>query len=100
MLRREPRAAADELAAQYSRCNRREGSDRLVELARSLGPAAVERMVELLRSHPASKAVASIGLLTHLDVGSLRELLPERLPQWGRSFSRCGSAADRDGRGR
>ncbi|MGC2321193.1 MAG: hypothetical protein WA463_01055, partial [Terriglobales bacterium] len=86
MLRREPRAAADELAAQYSRCNRREGSDRLVELARSLGPTAVERMVELLRSHPASKAVASIGLLTHLDAGALREVLPERLPQWGRSF--------------
>jgi len=86
MLRREPRAAADELAAQYSRCNRREGSDRLVTLARSLGPAAVERMVELLRSHPASKAVASIGLLSHLDVRALHELLPERLPRWGRSF--------------
>jgi len=86
MLRREPRAAADELAAQYSRCNRREGSDRLVTLARSLGPVAIERMVELLRSHPASKAVASIGMLSHLDVRALRELLPERLPQWGRSF--------------
>lgn len=86
MLHREPRAAADELAAQYSRCNRRESSDRLVELARSLGPVAIERMVELLRLHPASKAVASIGLLSHLDVRALRELLPERLPQWGRSF--------------
>lgn len=86
ILRREPRAAADELAAQFSRCNRRESSDRLVELARNLGPVAVERMVELLRSHPASKAVASIGLLSHLDVSALRELLPERLPQWGRSF--------------
>jgi hypothetical protein len=86
MLRREPRAAADELAAQYSRCNRRESSDRLVELARSVGPEAVGRLVELLRSHPASKAVSCIGLLSHLDVGAIRELLPERLPQWGRSF--------------
>ncbi|MFZ3214355.1 MAG: hypothetical protein WA188_22850, partial [Terriglobales bacterium] len=66
MLLREGRAAADELAAQYSRCNRRESSDRLVELARSVGPVAVERLVELLRTHPASKAVACIGLLSHL----------------------------------
>ena len=86
MLRREARAAADELAAHYSRCNRRESSDRLVELARSVGPEAVERLVELLRSHPASKAVACIGLLSHLDAGAVRDLLPDRLPQWGRSF--------------
>jgi len=86
MLRREPRAAADELAAQYARCNRRDGSDRLVELARSLGRSAIERMLELLRSQPAPKAVSSIGLLSHLDPESLREVLPERLPQWGRSF--------------
>ena len=86
MLRREPRAAVDELAAQYSRCNRRESSDRLVTLTRSLGAKAVERLVELLRSHPPSKAVASIGMLSHLDVEALREFLPERLPQWGRSF--------------
>jgi hypothetical protein len=86
MLRREPQAAADELAARYSRCNRREPSDRLVELARGVGPQAVERLVELLRSHLPSKAVSGIGLLSHLDVGAIRELLPERLPQWGRSF--------------
>jgi hypothetical protein len=86
MLRREPRAAADELAAQYSRCNRREPSDRLVELARGIGPAATERLVELLRSPSPSKAVACIGLLSHLDVDALHEWLPQRLPQWGRSF--------------
>jgi len=86
MLRREARAAADELAAQYSRCNHRAASERLVDLARAVGPAAVERLVDLLRSHPPAKAVACIGLLTHLDADALRELLPERLPQWGRSF--------------
>jgi len=58
----------------------------LVELARSVGPEAVERLVDLLRSHPASKAVACIGLLSRLDAGAVRELLPDRLPQWGRSF--------------
>jgi hypothetical protein len=86
MLQREPRAAADELAAHYSRCNRREPSDRLVELARGVGPAATERLVELLRSPSPSKAVACIGLLSHLDADALHEWLPQRLPQWGRSF--------------
>jgi hypothetical protein len=86
VLRREPRAAVDELASQYSRCNRREPLARLVELARGVGPAATERLVEQLRSPSPSKAVACIGLLSHLDVEALREWLPQRLPQWGRSF--------------
>jgi hypothetical protein len=43
------------------------------------------RLIEVLRSRPASEAVCSIGLLTHLNVDAVRELLPERLPQWGRS---------------
>lgn len=84
-LRREPHAAADELAAQYSRCNRRDHCNRLAEMARGIGPEAVGRLVELLRTRPASEAVSSIGLLTHLKIDAVRELLPARLPEWGRS---------------
>ena len=83
MLRREPRAAADELAAQHSRCHLREESDRLLELARSAGPQAVERLIDVLRSHAPSKAISTIGLLSYLDAGALHELLPDRLPRWG-----------------
>jgi hypothetical protein len=85
-LRREPRAATDELAVQYSRCNQRDQSSRLVELARGVGPEAVTRLVELLRSRPATEAVPTIGLLTHLKIEAVRDLLPARLPQWGRSI--------------
>ena len=85
-LRREKHAAIDELAAQYSRCNRREPSGRLVELARGIGPEAVTRLVDLLRSRPATEAVPTIGLLTHLSIDAVRELLPARLPEWGRSI--------------
>ena len=84
-LRREPHAAADELAAQYSRCNRRDHGSRLVELARGVGPEATARLVDLLRSRPAAEAVPSIGLLTHLKIDAVRDLLPPRLPEWGRS---------------
>ena len=85
-LRREPVAAADELAAQYSRCNRRDHGSRLVELARGLGPTAVTRLVDVLRSRPAMEAVPTIGMLTHLRVAAVQELLPARLPEWGRSI--------------
>ena len=84
-LRREPHAAADELAAQYSRCNRRDHGDRLVELARGMGTEATARLVDLLRSRPAAEAVPTIGLLTHLQIDAVRDLLPARLPEWGRS---------------
>ena len=85
LLKREPRAATDELAAQYSRCQRREECDRVVELARGLGAEAVARLTELLRGHPAAEAVPTIGLLSHLDVETLKDWLPQRLPEWGRS---------------
>ena len=84
-LRREPLAAADELAAQYSRCNRRDHGSRLAELARGVGPEATARLVDLLRARPAAEAVPSIGLLTHLKIDAVRDLLPARLPEWGRS---------------
>jgi len=84
-LRREPQAAADELAAQYSRCNRRDHGSRLVELARGVGPEATARLVDLLRLRPAAEAVPTIGLLTHLKIDAVRDLLPARLPEWGRS---------------
>jgi hypothetical protein len=84
-LRREARAAADELAAQYSRCSQFDQCNRLVELARGVGLDAVVRLVDVLRARPASEAVPAIGLLTHLNVEAVRELLPGRLPEWGRS---------------
>jgi hypothetical protein len=84
LLRREPRTGADELAVQYSRCVLRQQCNRVVELARTLGEEAVDRLTEVLRSQPPAEAVPTIGLLTHLNANAIRELLPQRLPQWGR----------------
>jgi len=82
-LQREPRVAADELAAQYGRCLRREQCQRVVELAQALGNDGAARLTEVLRSHPAGEAVNTIALLSHLDMEGLREWLPQRLPSWG-----------------
>ncbi len=85
LLQQNRRAAAEELGALFSRTSRRGECDRLVEMARELGPEAVGRLRELLRARPAHEAIATVGLLAHLDATALLEWLPRRLPEWSRS---------------
>lgn len=85
LLQQNRRAAAEELAALFSRTSRRGECDRLVEMARQLGPEAIGRLRELLRARPAHEAIATVGLLAHLDATALLEWLPRRLPEWSRS---------------
>ncbi|HVP44669.1 MAG TPA: PilZ domain-containing protein, partial [Terriglobales bacterium] len=85
LLQQNRRAASEELAALFSRTSRRGECDRLVELARELGPEAIGRLRELLRARPAHEAIATVGLLAHLDATALLEWLPRRLPEWSRS---------------
>ena len=85
LLQQNRRAAAEELAALFARTGRRGECDRLVEMARELGPEAIGRLRELLRARPAHEAIATVGLLAHLDATALLEWLPRRLPEWSRS---------------
>ncbi|MBZ5648098.1 MAG: hypothetical protein LAN37_12855 [Acidobacteriia bacterium] len=85
LLQQNRRAAAEEMAVLYSRSSRRNESERLVEMARHLGPEAIGRLRELLRARPAHEAIATLGLLAHLDATALLEWLPRRLPEWSRS---------------
>ncbi len=85
LLQQNRRAATEELAALFARTSRRGECDRLVEMARELGPEAIGRLRELLRARPAHEAIATLGLLAHLDATALLEWLPRRLPEWSRS---------------
>ncbi len=85
LLQQNRRASAEELAALFSSTSRRGECDRLVEMARELGPEAIGRLRELLRARPAHEAIATVGLLAHLDATVLLEWLPRRLPEWSRS---------------
>ena len=85
LLQQNRRVAAEELAALFSKTGRRKECDRLVEMARELGPDAIGRLRELLRARPAHEAIATVGLLAHLDATALLEWLPKRLPEWSRS---------------
>lgn len=86
VLRRNAQPAAEHLAERFFRAMRREDCDRIVELVHELGPTAHNYLREMLRSGPQRQAVSSVGLMSRLDVASLLELLPARLPQLHRFY--------------
>ena len=86
VLRGTPEAAAEHLSNRFFRCMRREECDRMVELVTELGAPVLEQLREALRLGQARQAAAVVGLLSRLDVPSLLELLPGRLPEWNRFY--------------
>jgi hypothetical protein len=86
VLRRNSQPAAEHLAERFFRAMRREDCDRIVELVHELGMGAHNYLCEMLRSGPQRQAVSAVGLMSRLDVSSLLELLPQRLPQLHRFY--------------
>jgi hypothetical protein len=102
VLRRSCQSAAEHLADRFFRCMRRDECDRMIELVRQLGAPPLEQLREILRTGQPRQAAAAVGLLSRMDVGSLLELLPGRLPEWNRFYHDIvvrqiayGAAADR-----
>ena len=86
VLRRNCQAAAEHLAERFFRSMRREECDRIVDLVHELGLGANDYLREMLKSGPERQAIASVGLLSRLDVPGLLEFLPLRLPQLNRFY--------------
>ena len=86
VLRRTSQAAVEHLADRFFRCLRRDECDRMIELVRELGQNAITQMREMLRTGQPRQASAVVGLLSRLDVLSLLELLPVRLPEFNRFY--------------
>jgi hypothetical protein len=86
VLRRSSQAAVEHLADRFFRCMRREECDRMVEIVKDLGPGGLQLAREMLRMAPVRQAASVIGLLSRLDVPTLLELLPLRLPEWNRFY--------------
>ena len=86
VLRRTCQAGADHLADRFFRCMRRDECDRMVELVKEMGSPALSQLREILRTGQSRQASAVVGLLSRLDVGTLLELLPTRLPEWNRFY--------------
>ncbi len=65
---------------------RREECDRMVELVQALGAPGMQHLRETLRTGQPRQAAAVVGVLSRLDVPTLLELLPVRLPEWNRFY--------------
>ena len=101
IVRRTP-GSVEHLADRFFRCMRREECDRMVDLVKELGPDTSHQMREMLRTGPVRQASSVVGLLSRIDVATLLELLPVRLPEWNRFYHDIvvrqiayGAAADR-----
>ena len=86
VLRRTSQAAVEHLSDRFFRCMRRDECDRIVELVRELGTPAhgADAGDAAHRTTPASGV--GRGLLSRLDVPTLLELLPARLPELNRFY--------------
>jgi len=58
----------------------------MVDLARELGAPAQQQLREMLRTGQPRHAASVVGLLSRLDVPTMLELLPVRLPEWNRFY--------------
>jgi hypothetical protein len=86
VLRRTSTASVEHLADRFFRCMRRDECDRMVDLVRELGNVATQHLREMLQTGQPRQATSAIGLLSRIDVASLLELLPTRLPEWNRFY--------------
>lgn len=86
VLRHTTQAATEHLADRFFRCMRREECDRMVDLVKELGAPALQQLRDMLRSGQPRQAAAAVGLMSRLDVPSMLELLPGRLPEWNRFY--------------
>ncbi len=102
VLRRTSHTGAEHLADRFFRCMRRDECDRMIELVKELGSPVLLQLREILRTGQPRQASGAVGLVSRLDVGTLLELLPTRLPEWNRFYHDIvvrqiayGAAADR-----
>ena len=102
LLRRTSQAGAEHLADRFFRCMRRDECDRMIEMVKQLGSPVLGQLREILRTGQPRQASGVVGLVSRLDVGTLLELLPARLPEWNRFYHDIavrqiayGAAADR-----
>ena len=86
VLRRTSQAGSEHLADRFFRCMRRDECDRMIELVKQLGSPVLLQLREILRTGQPRQASSAVGLISRLDVGTLLELLPVRLPEWNRFY--------------
>jgi hypothetical protein len=86
VLRRTSQSGAEHLADRFFRCMRRDECDRMIEMVKQVGSPVLLQLREILRTGQPRQASGVVGLVSRLDVGTLLELLPVRMPEWNRFY--------------
>ena len=86
VLRRTSQSGAEHLADRFFRCMRRDECDRMIEVVQQVGSPVLGQLREILRTGQPRQAAGAVGLISRLDVGTLLELLPVRMPEWNRFY--------------
>lgn len=84
VLRRLPRPAAEDIASRFSRAGFREDCEMLVTMMQILGDEGLEHLRMQLRRGGPNEAIEVVGILTRLDIESVRRMMPERVKEWRR----------------
>ena len=80
-----PKATLQYVTNRFANCGFREDCELLGNVVSGLGDEAVQRLVEILHTAPATEATEVIGLLSQLAPDEVEKLLPTRLSQWPRA---------------
>jgi hypothetical protein len=80
-----PKATIHYVMNRFGHSGFREDCDLLVEVVKGLGEDAVNQLIDVLQSAPATEAAEAIGILSQIAPDQVRRLLPVRLSQWPRS---------------
>src|SRR6516165_8713636 len=80
-----PKATLHYVTNRFANCGFREDCELLGHVVAGLGEEAVQRLVEVLQSAPATEATEVIGLLSQLSPEAVEKVLPMRLAQWPRA---------------
>ena len=102
VLQQIPKSSVEHLSDRFFRSQKRVECDRIVELVGELGQPAVDDLREVLRTGQPRQAASCVGLLSRLNVTTLLELLPTRMPEFNRFYQDVivrqiayGAASDR-----
>jgi len=80
-----PKATLHYVTNRFANCGFRKDCELLGDVVAGLGEEALQRLVEILQSAPATEATEVIGLLSQLLPDAVEKVLPTRLAQWPRA---------------
>jgi len=80
-----PKATVNYVMNRFGHSGFREDCDLLVQMVKQLGEDAINQLLDVLQSSPATEAAEAIGILSQLAPEQVSRILPVRLSQWPRS---------------